>query len=164
MKINKNLLNSLFLIITLTGFSNKAYSQETDVWSGNFILKLPKSKLIDSIKIEKIIDANKEDLASKFEFDLSRWKITSKNGNYENKIIARRFLFDVKNNENEYEQFGWTELYLKGKIKCINAGHFFICQTKSNSKVKIKNESFFTKTGLFGIRLHYGLFELEKYD
>ena len=96
------------------------------------------------------------------ESDLSRWKLTSKTDNYGDEVIARRFLFDTEDEENEYEEFGWTELYLKEEMKCLDAGHFFICQTKPNSTVKIEDESFFTKTGIFGIRLHYGLFELEK--
>jgi len=164
MKSNKNLLNSFFLIIALIGISNKTYAQKEDVWSGNYIIKSPKSKAIDTIKIQKTADINKEDVASRFESDLSRWIIASKNENYENEIIARRFLFDLENDENEYEQFGWIELYLKGEMKCIDAGHLFICKTKPNSVVKYGDESFFTKTGLFGIRLHYGLFELEKYN
>lgn len=159
-----NLLKTIFLIITLFGLSNEAYSQNIDVWSGNYILRTSESKLIDSIRIKKANDVNKDDVASRFESDLSRWIIASKNDNYEDEIIARRFLFDTENGENEYEEFGWTDMYLKEEIVCIDTGHFFICKTKPNSNVNIKNESFFTKTGLFGLRLHYGLFELEKYN
>ncbi|WP_299242899.1 phosphate ABC transporter permease [uncultured Aquimarina sp.] len=158
-----NLINTLFLTITLFGLYNTVYSQNTDTWSGNFILKSSKSEIIDSIRIRRTNDVNKDDIASRFESDLSRWKITSKNDNYQNEIIARRFLFDIENGENEYEQFDWIEMYLKREIECIDAGHFFICQTKPNNTIKIANESFFTKTGIFGIRLHYGVFELEKY-
>lgn len=164
MKTNKNRLISIFTICILIGLSNKIYSQKADIWSGNFIIKSSNSKPIDSIKIRKAMDANKDDVARKYESDLSRWKITSQNNNHEDEIIVRRFLFDIENQNNEYEQFGWTEMYLKGEIKCIDTGVFFVCQTKPNSKVKTNDDSFFTKTGIFGIRLHYGLFELEKYN
>ncbi|MFD2562892.1 phosphate ABC transporter permease [Aquimarina rubra] len=159
-----NQINILFLTIILFGLYNTIYSQNMDTWSGNFILKSSKSETIDSIRIRRTSDVNKDDVAGRFESDVSRWKITSKNDNYQNEVIARRFLFDIENDENEYEQFDWTEMYLKREIECLDAGHFFICQTKPNSNVKIENESFFTKTGIFGIRLHYGLFELEKYE
>ncbi|MDO6759911.1 phosphate ABC transporter permease [Tamlana sp. 2_MG-2023] len=154
----------LFLIIVLLGGSNAVVSQNKAIWSGNYVLKSSKAEAIDSIRIRKAKDANKDDLASRFESDLSRWKIASKNDNYEDELIARRFLFDIESYRNEYEQFGWTTMHSKGEIECIDAGHFFMCQTTPNSQVKIDDEAFFTKTGVFGIRLHYGLFELEKYE
>ena len=154
----------LFFIVVLLGFFNNTYSQEKDIWSGKYIIKSSESITIDSIKIEKIADLQKDDVAARFESDLKRWKITSKSDNYEDESIVRRFIYNPEDEENEYEEFGWTKLYLKKEMKCMDAGHFFMCQTKPNNTIKIDGESFTTKTGFFGIRLHYGLFELEKYN
>jgi len=157
-------LNIFFLIVVVIGCIHETSAQEIDIWAGTYILKFPDSETIDSIKIEKTNDLNKEDVAGKYQSDLNRWELSSKSDNYEDKVIARRFLFDIEDDRNEYEEFGWTEMHSKGEMNCLDAGHFFICSTKSNSTVSIGKESFFSKTGLFGIRLHYGLFELEKYD
>ncbi|MFV0541491.1 MAG: phosphate ABC transporter permease [Aestuariibaculum sp.] len=162
----KNAISFLSIsVVFLIGISNQLYSQNTDIWSGNYILKSMDLTPIDTIKIVKIQDVNKDDVASRYESDLNRWAILSKADNYEDKIKARRFLYDLSEDENEYEQFGWTQMYLKGEIKCLDAGHLFICQTQPNTTVKFsKDESFFTKTGIFGVRLHYGLFIMEKYS
>lgn len=154
----------LCLVLFLIGLTDSVDAQEPDMWSGNFIVKSSASIPVDTIIIQKITDANKEGVASEVESGLQGWMLSSKQDNYEDKIIARPFLFDEQNDKNEYEQFGWTELYLKGEMSCIDAGHLFICQTKQNSQVQLGDDaSFFTKTGIFGIRLHYGLFELERF-
>jgi len=152
------------VVIVVAGFSGELYAQEIDIWSGTYIFHYPDSEAVDSIKIEKINDLHIDDVAARYESDLSRWEISSKSDNYEDKVIVRRFLCDIENDENEYEEFGWTALHLKGEMNCLDAGHFFICSTTPNSTIMIGEESFFTKTGIFGIRLHYGLFELEKVD
>ena len=50
-----------------------------------------------------------------------------------------------------------------GKMNCIDGGHFFICQSEPETLVKFgKEESYFSKTGIFGIWLHKGLFNLNR--
>ena len=149
------IIKQAFLLIAIT-----TYSQDKDIWSGEYILKSIESIPTDTIKIKKIPNLSKEDVAGRFESDLKRWEIYSEND--DDKVSLRRFLFDQQDDENEYEEFGWTALHVKGKMECIDAGHFFICQTTPNSQVTIDDYSFFTETGVFGIRLHYGLFQLEK--
>lgn len=158
------ILRNFFFVIIAIGFLNKTYSQEVDIWSGNYVVRSSESVPMDTMRIQKTSDINKEDVASRYESDLSRWEISSKSDSYEDKVLVRRFLFDLEDDENEYEEFGWTELHLNKEMNCLDAGHFFICRTKPNSEIAIGDEFFFTETGLFGIRLHYGLFELEKLD
>jgi len=74
---------------------------------------------------------------------------------------VRRFLF--KPNNDEYKEFGWTDLHKAGKMNCIDGGHFFICKTEANTTVDLKGDkAFLTKTGVFGIWLHHGLVTLKK--
>ena len=45
----------------------------------------------------------------------------------------------------------------------FDGGHFFICKTDPNSNVELKGDKpFKTKSGVFGIWLHYGLVTLKK--
>lgn len=47
----------------------------------------------------------------------------------------------------------------------ILTGHFFICSTTPNTWANLgEKEKYFTKTGIFGIRLHFGAFELRKIE
>jgi hypothetical protein len=77
-------------------------------------------------------------------------------------VSIEEFSFDPEDEEDDYEEFGWTELHREGKMNCIDGGHFFICQTQPNTTVKLGEELFFSRTGIFGIMLHRGLFELER--
>lgn len=138
---------------------------QTDIWSGSYAVFSDKesSKAIDTLTIKPSLNLKSEDVASRFESDLKRWQISSSQDKSTNFELIRRFLFDLKEDENEYEEFGWTELHKSGKMNCADGGHFFICQTVPNSTVKFNNEeSVMTKTGIFGIWLHYGYVELQK--
>lgn len=159
-----NIIIKLITILLVYQSAMKTFAQKEDIWSDYYKLSSSKSTTIDTLKITKTKDANKNKVASKYETDLERWHISSKNDNHDNKIEARRFLYDKQTEENEYEQFGWTDLYENEEMKCLDAGHIFICKTTPNSEVIIDNESFFTKTGIFGIRIHYGLFMLERIE
>ena len=41
---------------------------------------------------------------------MKRWKINSKSNLKDDPIILRRFLFDLKDSNNEYEEFNWTKI------------------------------------------------------
>lgn len=140
-----------------------SYAQ-TDIWSGKYAVLVDGYPLpVDTLKIEKTADLKPEDVAARFESDLNRWNISSAKDKSDNMELLRRFLFDPENEENEYEQFGWTELHKSGKMNCADGGHFFICQTTPNSIVKFnEEESVGNKTGIFGIWLHFGYVELQK--
>ena len=159
------LLGLLFLIHNETFAQNK---QREDIWSGNYIVKFRNNDslnylILDTLIINKTAPANPEHLAFRYESDLLRWSLVSKNDTRGEELIVRRFLFDLAEHENEYEEFGWTELHKADKMDCLDGGHFFICKTEPKTNVQISKEaSYFTETGLFGVWLHYGLVELEK--
>lgn len=158
----KNFFIIMFLVFSF-GFIANA-QKEKDIWSGAYAISYqPKDSKV-TIAIDTLIIApsrtlTADEVPSRFESDLKRWSIRSINNLNEEKKI-RRFLFDSEN--NEYEQFGWTDLHKQNKIECIDAGHFFICYSSLKGEIKIGNESIFTETGIFGIRLHFGLFHLKK--
>lgn len=165
------LVNFKYIILSITFLFcyNLVSSQNRDikdVWSGKYDIKPYVENGEDfNLKfcvIEKTTDAKAENLTSKYETDLLRWNMITQNGSEKDSVLLRRFL--INNEYNEYEEFGWTELYKSGKMKCVDGGHFFICQTTAGSKVKIGEEEFISKTGIFGIALHKGLFEFSKWN
>lgn len=164
----KKTLSWFFVFIFSNAFyacSNAQSHKEIDIWSGEYVISFINDSTAskDTITIQKTKNVSAEKVTYKYKSDLKRWIIISKSNGYRDTITARRFLYDIKEGENEYDEFGWTDMYLKGEINCIDAGNFFICQTKPGTKVSFsKEESFTTTTGFVGVLLHYGLFELEK--
>ena len=139
--------------------------EQKDIWSGTYNLKSYVEEQQDTINsqiyiIKKASEAKTENLASKYETDLLRWHMLNQNNLEQEVVLLRRFL--INDQYDEYEEFGWTELYQSGEIKCLDGGHFFICKTSEGDKVNIGKENFISRTGIFGIMLHYGLFELDK--
>ena len=153
-----------FLLFSiLTFFSTNLFSQKntaTDIWSGNYEVFTDKN-MVDQFKIVKSKNLKESDVAAKYEGDLERWIIISQHDSKTDSMAVRRFLFNDE--DDEYKEFGWTELHKSGKMKCLDGGHFFICQTKAKSTIELKGEKpFFTETGIFGVWLHYGLVQLRK--
>lgn len=163
-------MKTIFLSILFIFAINLFNAQEikSDIWSGLYgIYSLNEKELprIDTLKMAKTNDAKIEDVAGKLESDLKRWEISTKHEEKSDQKVVRRFLFDLEDDENEYEEFGWTNLHKEGKMNCIDGGNFFICQTTPGTTVKFnEKESFFSKTGIFGIWLHVGLAELKKLE
>lgn len=138
-------------------------AQNLDLWSGTYFLKDADLIVMDTIKIAKTNELIREKLPDRLQIDLKRWNISSQRDHHKDMIEARNFIFQDADHRNEYEEFGWKEMHQKGEMHCLDAGHLFLCQTKPESKVFIgKDESFYSESGIFGIRLHYGLFKLEK--
>ena len=136
-------------------------------WSGRYKIESYGNNKIDSLNIqygiiEKTSNAKVEDIVSKYETDLVRWNMITQTSSQNDSILLRRFL--INEEYNEYEEFGWTELYNTGKMECLDGGHFFLCNTTVGSKVNIGEEEFIATTGIFGIVLHKGLFEFTKIE
>ncbi|MBB6372410.1 phosphate ABC transporter permease [Chryseobacterium shigense] len=158
-----------FFFLILIGLSDLCSAQEKtekDIWSGTYLVNEINngvSGTVDTLLIARIENADPKKIPAKEESDLIRWSMTSKRDGDKDKIKVKRFLFDVENDYNGYEEFGWTNLHKEGKMNCIDGGHFFICQTQPGTTVTFgKDETYFTKTGVFGIWLHYGVVELKK--
>jgi tetratricopeptide (TPR) repeat protein len=141
---------------------------EVDTWSGRYRMESGSKDNREPIpttvfEITKIADLGEKDVAGRYESDLARWQMrVEEDGAKQSKPIRRFILSD---DFNEYEGFGWTQLYLQNKIECMDAGNFFFCKAEPNSNIKFnKNESYTTKSGIFGILLHAGVFEMVKVD
>lgn len=161
------------LCVATSAFCQVSETILSDAWSGTYHIKMHTEAAFETINrpeliIERTADANAEDLVSKYREDLVRWHMypekNTKNETIDSNdsITLRRFL--MNDDKNEYEEFGWTALHKTKKMKCLDAGHLFICKTTKDSTVNIGEESFITTTGLFGIRLHSGLFDLKKVE
>ncbi|MDN5422937.1 MAG: phosphate ABC transporter permease [Chryseobacterium sp.] len=164
-----NLVKNFFLMIMLTGVSCLLSAQkkkEKDIWSGTYLVnEINKgvSTTTDTLVVIRIKDADPKEIPAKEKSDLARWSMTSKRDGGKDKIIIKRFLFDIEDDRDAYKEFGWTDLHKDGKMNCMDGGHFFICQTQPDTTVMFgKDESYVTKTGIFGIWLHYGVVELQK--
>lgn len=162
-------MKKLFLVFIATGLLGKLSAQKhtkADIWSGAYGVYAIKDSLMkasDTLVIERIADAKADEVAARYESDLARWAITSTKESKKDQTIIRRFLFVPEDKEDQYKEFGWTELYRNGKMNCIDGNHFFICQTEPKTKVRFNDkEEFYTRTGIFGIWLHYGIVDLKK--
>lgn len=158
-------MNKLFFFLIILGY-HASYAQQKiqdDLWTGSYEVHLKngeKVTIVDTLVVVKTADADPNKLAARYESDLARWMLTS---NIKDEKIVRRFLFDPEDDEDGYKEFGWTDQHKSGKMNCIDGGHFFICQTEPNTTVTFnKEETYLTKTGVFGIWLHYGIVELQK--
>ena len=163
-------MKTIFLSILFIFAINLCNAQEikSDIWSGSYGIYALNGKelpIIDTIKMLKTKDAKIEDVAANLESDLKRWTISTKHEDRSDQKDVRRFLFDLEDDQNEYKEFGWTNLHKEGKMNCIDGGSFFICQTTPGTTVKFgKADTFETKTGIFGIWLHVGIAELKKLE
>lgn len=161
-------MNKLFFLFTIIVCS-MSYAQKktgSDLWSGSYVMISKNEDQhadIDTLIIKKTADADPDKIPAKYTSDLVRWSLSSAKEGDKDQQTVKRFLFDIEHKKDAYAEFGWTNLHKSGKMNCIDGGHFFICQTDPNTEVKFsKEEKFFTKTGIFGIWLHYGLVELKK--
>lgn len=164
--------NNVLIITILLLLSSNMHSQKKvildntiDIWSGTYrVVPFSNDSITDytlqHFIIERIKDAKPKDVASKYEIDLMRWTIKLKSQPDIDKEEVHRFLFN--DDDDDYAEFGWTDLHKKDKMHCIDGGNFFICKTLQNTDVLIANETLHTETGIFGILLHRGPFQLYK--
>ncbi|MGO3183364.1 MAG: phosphate ABC transporter permease [Aequorivita sp.] len=158
------LIFSFNLIVAQEELIRNVKDNSTDNWSGRYRLEIRNGDTYEDeplifVNIRKAQDINPEEVTPKYSSDLERWIISTEGTDDEE--IMHRFLYNLEEGENEYEQFGWTDLYKDGKMECIDAGHFFICKTTPNTTVNFgDDEAAFTESGIFGIRLNLGLFKL----
>jgi hypothetical protein len=136
---------------------------EIDVWSGIYRLKAinPESEGGSmKILIVKSPDADPDKVADKSKSNLARWEFaTGRAKQGSEPIIARRFFAD------EYQQFNWFDLHKSNQMDCLDAGRIFICKTTPNTKVNLDKEgkkTIFAESGMFGVALLEGSFELFK--
>jgi len=132
-----------------------------DNWSGHYGLQwLSVAQAGSRVVLAKAPDADPGKLVEQYQSDLVRWTIADMRTPTET-VSLRRFLAE------EYEGFGWAALHAAGGIECLDARHLFVCRTTPGTTVKIgrdgpQQESLLASTGVFGIVLHAGAFELKK--
>ncbi|WP_411883113.1 hypothetical protein [Polaromonas sp. YR568] len=132
-----------------------------DNWSGYYGLQwLSVSQLGSRLVLAKAPDADPGKLVEKYQSDLARWTLADVQTPAET-VSLRRFL------AAEYEDLGWAALHADGRIECLDASRMFVCKTAPGTTVKIgrdgpRQESLLASTGVFGIVLHAGAFELKK--
>ncbi|WP_431096106.1 hypothetical protein [Polaromonas aquatica] len=132
-----------------------------DNWSGHYGLEwLGIAQAGSRVVLAKAPDADPGKLLEEYRSDLVRWTIADVRVPAE-AVTLRRFLVA------EYEGLGWTALHAAGGIECLDARRMFVCKTAPGTTVKIgrdgpQQESLLASTGVFGIVLHAGAFELKK--
>ena len=89
-------------------------------------------KASDILIIERVADAKADDVAGRYQSDLARWTITSTKEGKNNSDHSKTILFAPEDNENQYKEFGWTELHRNGKMNCIDGNHFYLSDGTQN--------------------------------
>ena len=132
-----------------------------DGWSGQYGLQwVSVSQAGSRLVLAKAPDADPGKLVEKYQSDLARWTLADVRTPTQT-VSLRRFL------AAEYEDLGWAALHAEGRIECLDASRMFVCMTTPGTTVKIgrdgpRQESLLASTGVFGIVLHAGAFELKK--
>jgi hypothetical protein len=132
-----------------------------DNWSGHYGLQwLSVTQPGSRVVLAKAPDADPGKLVEKYQSDLARWTLADMQTPAKT-VSLRRFL------AAEYEGLGWSALHADGRIECLDASRMFVCKTAPGTTVKIgpegsRQESLLASTGVFGIVLHAGAFELKK--
>ena len=69
---------------------------------------------------------------------------------------------------DDYKDMGWVQQRAAGQIACLESGAFmFLCRAQPGATVSFgrnNDEQLTSKTGLFGVVLHQGSFELTPLD
>jgi hypothetical protein len=132
-----------------------------DDWSGHYGLQwVGVSQAGSRLVLAKAPDADPGMLVEKYQLDLDRWTLADVQTPGKT-VSLRRFI------AAEYGGFGWAALHAAGQIECLDASRMFVCRAAPGTTVKIGGdgplqESLLASTGVFGIVLHAGAFELKK--
>lgn len=149
------------LACTLSVGLAAAVAPVADDWSGHYGLKwVAVSQAGSRLVLAKAPDADPGALVEKYQSDLARWTLADMQTPTQT-VSLRRFL------AAEYADLGWSALHADGGIECLDASRMFVCRTVPGTTVKIgrdgpRQESLLASTGVFGIVLHAGAFELKK--
>ncbi|WP_219216622.1 hypothetical protein [Variovorax boronicumulans] len=160
------------VMLCAIGASASAGAAERDAWSGLYRHEWVADTQAarerpgagpSQLTIARAPDADPARLAERYQADLARWTLADGSGGGEKSEPLRRFL------PRDYGEWGWTALHEAGRMECLDGGHLFICKTAPDTTVAFgpegpRQETLRVKTGVFGIALHAGAFELKKLD
>ncbi|MDM0119841.1 hypothetical protein [Variovorax arabinosiphilus] len=160
----------LSCVMGLAPLGAGAAAPTSDPWSGVYRLEWVKGGATaersgaasQTLVVAKAADADPAKLVERDWAELSRWTLREATGSEQGRLL-RRFV------ERDYEGLGWSALHAAGSIECLDGGHLFFCLTQPGTTVALgpegpKRETLIAQTGVFGIVLHAGAFELKKLD
>jgi len=138
-------------------------AQAEEAWSGAYRLEwIDAGKTGAEMRIAPAPDADPAKLVEKYRADLTRWTISQPVSGQKGATL-RRFL------SSQYEAFGWGDLREAARIECLDANRLFVCRTDPGTTISFgpdrpNRETLVARTGVFGVILHAGAFELKKLD
>ncbi|QNK66742.1 hypothetical protein [Variovorax sp. PAMC26660] len=144
-----------------------ATPQQVDAWSGAYRLEWIKGERTarampapSDVTIQRAPDADADKVPAEGESNLPRWTVTE-TGSTKEGATVRRF------RPREYEDWGWADLHAAGRIECLDASHMFMCRTAPGTTITFgpegpNRETLLAQTGVFGVVLHAGAFQLKK--
>ena len=160
----------LCCVLGLAPFGAGAAAPAGDPWSGVYRVEWVKGSVAaerpgeapETLVFARAVDADPAKTVERYRADLTRWTVRDAAGGEEGRPL-RRFV------ERDYEGLGWNALHVAGSIDCLDGGHLFVCRTQPGTTVAFgpegsKRETLLAQTGVFGIVLHAGAFELKKLD
>ncbi|WP_052208284.1 lysozyme inhibitor LprI family protein [Croceibacterium mercuriale] len=137
-----------------------------DPWSGSYDLRwaagTPAAAAGGSARaiLRRAVDADPGGVTPEEGADLARWSLST-GEDREDQPLLRRFT------SREYRELDWTALHAAGAIECLEGARMFICRTTPDARIMVgegeggRRETLPTRTGMFGVALHAGTFELE---
>lgn len=143
-----------------------------DPWSGVYRLEWMKGSVAaaerstaappEQVVVAKAADADLAKVAERDGVDPARWTLGEASG-ADRSPPLRRFV------ARDYQGLGWNALHAAGAIECLDGGHLFLCRTQPGTAVAFgpegpQRDTLIARTGVFGIVLHAGAFELKKLD
>ncbi len=159
----------LSCVLGLAPWGAVAAAPDAGGWSGAYRLEWFRGSVADrqaggpvQIIIARAPDADAEKSMARDRADLRRWTLTQ-GGSAEPSPPLRPFV------ARDYEGWGWTDMHAAGGIECIDGERLFVCRAEPGATIAFgpagqKQETLTAQTGLFGIVLHEGAFELKKLD
>ncbi|MGJ7488183.1 hypothetical protein ACSFA2_23165 [Variovorax sp. LT2P21] len=160
----------LSCVLGLAPLGAGAAAAAGDPWSGVYRLEWVKGSVAaersgatpEQVVVAKVADADPAKVLERYRSDLSRWTLSEAKRSEESPPL-RRFV------ARDYEGLGWNALHASGSIECLDGGHLFVCRTRPGATVAFgpegpNRETLIAQTGVFGIVLHAGAFELKKLD
>ena len=157
-------LTGLLWGLSLVPFGASLAAQDDDRWSGLYRLEWvgAEGRPGADMRIERAPDADPAKLVERFQSDLTRWTMSQADVPRE-RTTLRRFL------PTEYKGWGWDDLAKDVRIECLDASRLFVCRTAPGTTIffgpdRPNRETLVARTGVFGVILHAGAFELKKLD
>ena len=166
---NRSALSFVALAVTASALSTIAQAETSapeDRWAGTYRVTWVNGSPASSnpgdtqAVLTRAADADPAKVGK--DADRSRWRLGDSGGQGDEDSLLRRF------GTRDYADLGWADRHAAGTIECLEGRGLFLCRTSAGASVPLgdpgggSKEMLPTRTGMFGVVLHSGAFELTR--